>query len=126
MAERHEGRIVVKTSQPNASILLDGHRLGRGSYEGALPAGMHQLSVNAEGYKDYALDFTLTENAVRRFDVTLEKDNSGVPMWAVVGGGVLLASGLLLGGYFLLRPSDQVIEAPPGNFGPGKVTLPSL
>ena len=53
--------------------------------------------------------------------VTLEAEPSkGLPAWAWIAGGVLVAGGLTTGGYFLFKGEDKY-EGPSGNLTPGIV-----
>jgi len=39
-------------------------------------------------------------------------------VWPWVVGGVVVAAGAAVGGYFLFRPHDQTSPVPNGTFGP--------
>jgi hypothetical protein len=107
-APTREGRVSVRSTEPSSSIYLDGKRVGTGAeWFGSVAAGSHLLRVTAPDFAPYQADFTLTEGAVRTFEVTLKAEKKPVPVWIWIGGGVLLAGGLATAGYFLFRPRDK-------------------
>ena len=90
----HEGRVSVRTSEKNAVITLDNKTVGSFEWFGPASVGPHLLRVNAAGYEKWQADFTITEGAVRTFEVTLKAEKKPIPLWVWIGGGVLLAGGL--------------------------------
>jgi hypothetical protein len=46
--------------------------------------------------------------------VALEDERHGGLIWPWVAGGVVVAAGAVLGGYFLFKPQDQTAGVPPG------------
>ena len=91
-----------------ASIRVDGNIVGQGEWHGSLPAGMHALHVSAEGMRDYNKDVTVVDGKEHTLYVTLEAPESNIPAWVWVGAGVVVASGLVTGGYFLFRSPEKV------------------
>jgi hypothetical protein len=91
-----------------ASIRIDGNLMGQGEWQGSLPAGSHALRVSAEGMRDYTKDVSLTAGKEHTLYVTLEASESNIPTWVWVGAGVVVASGLATGGYFLFRSPETV------------------
>jgi hypothetical protein len=53
--------------------------------------------------------------------LTPEAGKALLPAWAWIAGGVVLAGGLGVGGYFLLKPSGKPATVPTGTIG----TVPS-
>jgi hypothetical protein len=53
----------------------------------------------------------LKDDEIRRVDVTLSSDSSA-PIWAYIGGGVLVAAGIAGGAYLLLRDDKKETGAP--------------
>ena len=78
------------TTAPDATVLVDGRIAGKGRYDGRVRPGFHEVRVT-------------------------DAERSLVP-W-LVGGGVAVAAGLAVGGYFLLKPHDQAAAPPSGRLG---------
>ena len=68
----HDGRLTV-TSQPDASISIDGKVVGSGKFEGKLRSGGHTLRVEAEGMRAYQSEVVLADDENRSVDVPLER-----------------------------------------------------
>lgn len=102
-----EGRVTVKTGVADAAIVIDGRAVGRGDFYGAVSSGTHVLRVTANGKVPYEADFVLLENGTRSFDITLQNEKKPIPAWVWIGGGVLVAGGLSVAGYFLFKPGDK-------------------
>lgn len=122
--EVHEGTISVRAA-PGDAIFVDGKAVGTGAYVGKVPSGGHTLRVTAKGFRAHTGEVLVQDGETRRVDVTLEKEASGIPAWVWVAGGVVLASGAAVGGYFILKPGEaqpQVI----GTMDPGTVQAPLL
>jgi len=66
------GTLAVTVNVPAADISLDGKVVGRGAFEAQFPAGTHQLSVEAPGYKAFVLGVNLTVQQRTMQAVTLE------------------------------------------------------
>ncbi len=120
-----EGRVSVRTSEKNAVIVLDNKTVGSSEWFGPASVGAHLLRVSAPGFERWQADFTLTEGAVRTFEVTLKAEKKPIPLWVWVGGGVLLAGGLAaasVGAAFALRGSEcgdsSTPSCPAGTFTP--------
>lgn len=118
-----DARITVASDAPSA-IYLDGHIVGHGRWEGPLAAGEHTLRVSAAGMVPYEKEIVVQAGQPRTLYVQLEKDErGGVPTWVWLGMGVVAASGLATGAYFLLRPSKEP-DYTIGTLAPGAVMLP--
>ena len=63
------------------------------------------MKISAAGRKPYEAHIDLAAGSTRAVNVSLAKE--GLPLWAVVGGSVVLAAGLTVGGYFLFKPDDK-------------------
>lgn len=70
------GTVQVDTHTADAVITIDDHEVGKGVWEGPLPAGEHQLAVQAPGFREYRRAFIV--HAGERFveDAPLESDSS--------------------------------------------------
>ena len=71
-AKRPEGVLDVK-SQPDAEILIDGTKQGRGAFSGPLRAGGHTLRVVAPNMRPYQTEITVGDGEHRTIDVPLER-----------------------------------------------------
>lgn len=121
-----DGRIAVRASQADATILLDRQAVGTGTYSGIIPSGAHQLGVTKDGYKPYELSFNIAENGTRSFDVTLEKKKGPLPVWAMIVGGVLVAGIATTVIVIAAKPENTRAPIPDGTFPPNKVVLTSF
>lgn len=111
--EVRDARLVVSAPE-RATLVVDGKAVAGARYDAAVVAGAHKVHVSAPGYKaqDALLDIRARETRV--VSISLEKE--GLPTWAWVGGGVLVATGLALGGYFLFKPGDEKTPPTPGTW----------
>lgn len=122
----HEGRVSVRTSEKNSVITLDNKTVGSFEWFGPATVGPHLLRVSAPGFEKWQADFTITEGAVRTFEVTLKAEKKPIPMWVWIGGSVLLAGGLAaasVGAAFALRGDEC---ATPGSAACPTGTFPQL
>jgi hypothetical protein len=88
------GHVQVDTHTADASISIDGTPVGKGVWEGSLPAGEHQLSIEASGYRAYRRAFLVHPGESFAEDARLESEN---PAAEVRYEGIY--SGLALLGY---------------------------
>jgi PEGA domain len=110
----HEGKLIVRAPK-DAAIYLDGKPVGAGEWQSVLPSGGHTLRVTAPDMIAYQNEVFIEDNKSRNIDVTLESAKKPVPAWVwIVGGGVLVAAGAGIGGYFLFRPGPK--DGTPGTF----------
>lgn len=116
----HRGKVVVRAGKDD-SIALDGKVVGVGTYSGTLASGGHTLRVTAPKMRPYQSEIIVSDGQTRDVAVALEAEpSSGVPLWVWIGGGVLLASGAAVGGYFLLKP-ERSYDGPSGTLPPSGV-----
>ena len=114
----HEGRLNVHATQTKDAITIDGQPSGVGFWGGTLRSGGHTLRVTAEGMLPYQTEVLIEDGQTRQIDVTLNPEPSkGLPAWAWIVGGAVVAGGLGTGGYFLFKPTSQY-NGPPGNLQP--------
>ena len=117
----HEARLSVHAGPKNA-VVVDGVPVGLGIWSGTLKSGDHQLRVTGEGMQPYQTEVLLQDDDTRNVDVTLiPEKGGGIPAWAWIVGGVVVAGGLGTAGYFLFQPAKSQYTGPAGNFGPGVV-----
>ena len=110
------------TSDPNATISVDGQIVGKGRFDGPEAAGAHDVSVVETGMQPHEATIDLRDGETRTLDVMLEAAHHA-PVWPWILGGAALAAGAAVGGYFLFRPQDQTGPPPRGSLG--TVLVPS-
>ena len=119
----HEGKLVVNAGAKD-EIFVDGKAVGVGAWSGVLPSGGHMLRVAAADMRPYQSEVIIRDRETRSVPITLDKEikpSSGLPAWAWIGGGVLLAAGAAVGGYFIFKPEDKQPSLPVGTLDPGNV-----
>ncbi len=119
----HEGKIFVRAGSKD-DIFVDGKLVGAGTWTGVVPSGGHVLRVSSPEMRAYQSEVLISDNETRNVSITLEKEiksGSPVPAWVWIGGGALLLSGAVVGGYFLFRPDDKQPALPTGTLDPGSV-----
>ncbi len=119
--EFHHGRLVIESAEGNR-IYLDGKSVGLGRFEGYVKSGGHLLKVSAPGMQTYQSEVVLQDNQTRRLSISLNPlppDNS---KWLWIGGGALMVTAAVVGGFFLFQPEDKSIV---GTIQPGQVRLQS-
>lgn len=130
--EVHEGRIIVNAHAED-TIVIDGKPVGSGRWEGPVKSGGHTLRVTARGMRPYQSEVMVQDNETRSVDVGLDPEAKPASSntWLWIAGGVALAAGAGVGGYFLFRPKDET--TPPvagtmdtGQSPPGTVRLPLM
>jgi hypothetical protein len=118
----HHGRLQVFAGAEDI-ISLDGKAVGKERWEGSLSSGGHTLKVTATGMAPYQSEVVIQDDKTRRVDVSLSPqartDTTRTVLWIV--GGVVLASGAAVGGYFLFRP--QTATPVMGTLAPGSTQL---
>ena len=109
-------RLFVRATPANGIIRVDGRTVGTGRWEGTLPAGEHFLQVSAQDRKPYESHLELLPRQSRTLEVTLTAEKKGL-IWPWIAGGVAVAAGAVVGGYFLFRGEDQPGSSPHGELG---------
>jgi hypothetical protein len=115
----HRGRLTVRAG-PNDAIALDGQSLATGTWEGEVDSGGHTLRVTAPGMVAYQSEVSAQDGESRTIDVKLnpEPTRGVLPMWAWIAGGVVVAAGATVGGYFLFKsPGTTTVPVPAGTLG---------
>jgi hypothetical protein len=113
--ETHVARLLVSTD-PHATVSIDGTVVGQGRFEGSEAPGPHQVTVKSTGMRPYEAEIDLRDGEHRTLQVTLEAEKGHAPIWPWIVGGVAVAAGAAVGGYFLFKPSDTVTPIPAGKF----------
>ncbi len=102
-------------ADPGATIVIDKKALARGSFDGALAPGAHEIQVTEAGMKSYEARIVLGNGEARTLDVTLEPEPRAA-LWPWIAGGAAVLVGGGIGGYFLLR-RDAPASGPQGLSG---------
>jgi hypothetical protein len=115
-AERHEGRLHVVAPE-GAEITVDTRAVGTTTWEGVVSTtGGHQLVVHKPGFQTYSTEVFVADDQVRDVNVPLNKEVG--TSWVAWGVGTLLVvTGGIVAGYFVLKPSEPnpfVGSLPPG------------
>jgi hypothetical protein len=130
--ELHEGKLVV-IAEPKQYIYVDGKMTGEGRWEGVVSSGGHMLRITAPGKRTYQSEITVKDGDRREVRVTLENEQAPAAAagsshtWMWIAGGAVLVAGVVVGGYFALRPKDEAAPpAVPGTMQPGTVQMPFI
>jgi hypothetical protein len=133
--EQHEGRLRV-VGGVNSTIRVDGKLVGLGQWEGTLPSGGHSVEVTADRKLPYRADSLVQDGQLTSVQVALQDEPAPTTAvasprnnstWLWVSGGIALAAGLGVGGYFLFKPSNQGPPAPvEGSLGSVQLSLRSF
>ena len=116
------GHLVVSTAAGGA-ISVDGAPTGVGRWQGPVSAGSHAVRVTAPGMVAYSAEVAVKDGETRSLDIDLQRASGGIsPVWWI-GGGLLAAAGLGVGGYFLFRPTPTTPAAGPGTISPYTLTI---
>lgn len=118
-AVTHEGRLVI-TASSDATIFVDGKPVGHADFAGPVKSGMHVVRVTADDARPYEASVNVADKETRSLSITLERLKTGTSPWVFVGigAGVVVATALVIGGYFLFKPTDKVLT---GTLDPGSV-----
>lgn len=101
------GRLTVVTD-PEASIRIDGRVVGVGHWEGAVEEGAHHVELSEPGKRPYLADVVVHDRESRSLEAHLDAGAKRANLtWLWITGGIVLAGGLAVGGYFLFRQPDQ-------------------
>lgn len=103
--EIRRGRLAVVAGADDL-ITLDGRVVGRGRWEGAVPAGPHALQVTAPKMEAHRSEVLVRDGELRRVPVTLNKepDPNAKRVWLWIAGGAALAAGAAITGALLFEP----------------------
>lgn len=129
LGRRGQQQLTVVSIPDGASLQIDGRPVGVTPFTGELPLGPHRVRLELSGYRAADRELTLSPNAARELNVTLDASASpavqaeksgkntdatlrdsdgrrfGVAPWLFVGGGLASLGGAL--GFELARRSRQ-------------------
>jgi len=113
------------SADSNALILVDDAPSVSRRFDGPLAPGTHNIRVTEPGRIPYASSIDLHVGENRTLEVTLENEKHGTLLWPWIVGGVAVAAGAAVGGYFLFKSNGASGEAAPpdGTLEPGTVML---
>lgn len=80
------GTVQIDTHTADAVITIDDHQVGKGVWEGPLPAGEHQLVVQAPGYQVYKRAFIVHEGERFVEDTPLENGSAATKYEGLYSG----------------------------------------
>jgi len=70
------GRVQIDTHTADAAIAIDGAPVGKGVWEGTLPAGEHEVTIEAAGFRPYKRPFFVHAGETFAEDARLESETS--------------------------------------------------
>jgi hypothetical protein len=109
------GILVVHSTPPATSALVDGKGMGGTPLEASLTPGAHQLVLSRDGYHDLATSAVVERGRRKELDLTLEKTPSIVTrwwFWTIVA--VAVASGVVITYAALTERAPDSGDIPPG------------
>ncbi len=92
------GHVQVDTHTADADIAIDGTSVGKGVWEGSLPAGEHQVVIDAPGYRAYRRAFLVHSGESFVEDAHLENDGAAPRYEGIYSGLALLGYATPSGG----------------------------
>lgn len=87
------GRLRVQSPVPNAMVTIDGGTPQPVGEKLELPAGIHLVTVTAEGHNTYAELVDLAEGAYERFEIDLDKESRADRAAKIVDATIAAAPG---------------------------------
>jgi hypothetical protein len=118
-----EGTLRV-AAEPGNAIRVDGRLAGTGEWQGALPAGVHSLSVDAPERKSYRTDVAIEAGQLTTIRVGLEPlpraEKPKFVAWPWITGGLAVVAAVGVGTYFAVQQDKPgPPAAAPGTVSPG-------
>lgn len=107
-----EGRLVVESSVPSATVLLDGARVAAGRFDREVSVGEHGLTVRADGYRPVQRRVSVSPAGTVRVVITLERE--GPPGWVLptaIAGGAVVLGGILAGVLVATQPDPPTLRS---------------
>jgi len=116
---RHVGSLQI-LADGAYDVIVDGARVGVGSWSGELPSGTHTVDVRGRAMLPYQSDVVIVDKQKSTLRVSLRPEpapvsapSGGSYTWLWITGGTLLVAGLATGAYFVFRPADPQRPAQP-------------
>ena len=124
--EPAQAHLSLAVQPSGASIVLDGAHVGTSRWQGVVTPGRHTVLVSAPGMVDRTAAVDLAPDQSRSIELSLVPVSHGNALLWWIGGSVVAAAGLSVGGYFLFHSSEPTTAAPTrGTIGSGYVQLPT-
>jgi len=111
-----EARLHVTSSRTHA-VAINGRRVGTTPWSGPLSPGSYDLELDSAGFKRRKATVTLAAAETRTLELELEPETSKSSRWPWIVGIAAVAAGAIVGGYFLLRPSEERPAPTPSTLG---------
>lgn len=95
---KNAGKVKITSTPSGARVHIDGTPIGVTPLEYNLKSGAHKVTLTAEGHKDDARDIDIRRGETTQVDVLMQSyaSTNFFPFIMLGGGGVLLATGLVL------------------------------
>jgi hypothetical protein len=116
-----DARLRLTIDDDAAVVRLDGAVLGRGSFDGPVPSGEHQLVVARldGGGTPFRTELALERGETRSMSIQIHHGGE-LTVWLWVGGGVIVA-GAITAGVLLLTASKKFEGSSPGTLNPSLI-----
>ncbi len=112
-----ESRLIVEPSVPEGRVSIDARPVGGGRVEESVAPGEHMVEVRAVGYETWRRTVRVNERVTLRVDAALTPVSGASRGWVIpvaVGGGALVAAGLVTAIVLAARGDEEPIR---GNWG---------
>ncbi len=124
--EAAKAHLAIAVQPSSASIVLDGAHVGTSRWQGLVTPGRHSVVVSAPGMVERTAEVDLAPEQTRSVELSLVPVSHGSALLWWIGGSVVAAAGLSVGGYFLFRSPEPTTAAPTrGTIGSGYIQLPT-
>ncbi|MBL8680625.1 MAG: PEGA domain-containing protein [Myxococcales bacterium] len=105
-------RLRVEPSVPTARVSIDGTFVGTGAIEQRATTGVHRVTIAADGFVTLERTVRVGGTGVVRVDAVLQRPRTNHWLWLGPTIGVVAATGLSIGGYFLWRELRPTADPP--------------
>jgi hypothetical protein len=110
-----QGIAHISTNSEKNQIIVDNKPVGKGTWEGPLPSGSHQVTVSRDGYETATQPFIIQTDQPQNIQISLKSKGGVAWYWWVIGGAVVVGGGI--GVYAATRP--KTLDPQPGTLNPG-------
>ena len=124
--ELAHAHLTIAVQPSSATIVLDGAHVGTSRWQGLVTPGRHRVVVSAPDMLERSAEVDLAPDQTRSIELSLAPVSHGSALLWWIGGSVVAAAGLSVGGYFLFHSPEPTTAAPThGTIGAGYLQLPS-
>jgi len=106
------GHLVV-TTEPGATIVVDGLSPVNGRFDGAVTPGKHDVRVSRTGKRPYSRTVDVKAKETQGLNVVLEDEPRSLTPW-LIGGAVVVVAVLVVGGILIAGGGSDATAARPG------------